>query len=913
MLSGLSARLRSLSRSIRRRADVESEMTEEFRSHMELRAADLVRSGLSPADATRQARLEFGSTERYKDEARESRGLGRIDALRVSWLDFKLGFRMLVKYPGLTLVGGLAIAFAIWMGAATFELMTQVMRPTLPLDEGHRIVGIRTWDAKANREELRIAHDFLTWRAELTSVEDLGAFRTVQRNLITGEGVGEPIDVAEISASALRLTRVPPLLGRVFVDADEAVGAPPVVIIGHELWRRRFAGDSAIIGQSVRLGRSPTAIVGVMPAGFAFPISHDFWVPLRMVTSDYERRAGPSIRIVGRLAPGASLAEAQAELAAIGARTTADFPSTHQHLRPEVLPYANSIFQLSPFEQAALLSVNVPMLLLLVLICGNVALLMFARAATRETEMVVRTALGATRARIIMQLFAEALVLGTVAAVIGLAAAGHGLDWVLRSAEADMNEGRKLPFWLAGSLSPTTLLYAAVLTVLGAIIAGVVPALKVTRGMGKRLQRASAGGGGMQFGGIWTAVIIIQVAVTVAFPAIVYFARRDGVQIRAITVGFPAEEYLAVRLEMDRDPPPGAPGDTSRAAFLERYRSTYKELEQRLSADASVAGVTFADRLPRMYHPHRLIEMDAGGVAPLHPDWPEGHRVSSAHVDPDFFAVLGAPILAGRGFHAGDLASNAVPVIVNQSFVRRVLGDRNPIGRRIRHVLFEEGETSPPVAERGPWYEIVGVVRDMGMAEATDPKVAGIYHPATPSGAYPAQVAIHVKGDPETFVPRLRTMATEVDPTLRLYDVERLDQVNRASLQTIAFWVQLFAGVSAVALVLSLAGIYAVMSFTVAKRTREIGIRVALGASQPRVIAAVFVRPITQVAMGIVAGASLIAGLLAAGKGKAISPEEGAIIAGYALFMMAVCMVACIVPTRRALRVQPTEALRADG
>jgi predicted permease len=913
MLSGIIARARSLWRGVRGYSSIDAEMSEEFRLHLELRAADLVRSGLTPAAAIRRARSEFGNPARLKEEGRESRGLHHVDALRVSWLDFKLGFRMLIKYPGLTIIGGLAIAFAIWIGAGTFEIMTQVLHPTLPLDEGSRLVGLRSWDAKANRREPRIVHDFLAWRAELKSVEDLGAFRITQRNLILGDGAGEPIEVAEVSASAFRVSRVPPLLGRTLLDADAAEGAPPVVVVGHELWQRRFAGDSAIVGTTVRLGRSPSTVVGVMPEGFEFPVSQEFWVPLRLNARDYQRREGPAIQIFGRLAPGASLGEAAAELSAIGSRTAADFPGTHEHLRPQIMPYARSVIDIPPAETAALVSMNLPMLMLLVLICGNVALLMFARAATRETELAVRSALGASRARIIMQLFAEALVLGSVAAVIGLAAAGKGLAWVMRVAELEMLNGRRLPFWFAGRLSMPTVIYALALTLLVAVIAGVVPALKVTRGMGTSLQRASAGSGGMKFGGIWTAVIICQIAITVAFPAVAFFVRRDGVQIEAMDVGFPTREYLALRVEMDREPPPGAAPDTSPQAFRARYGETFEELRERLNADPAVAGVTFANRLPLTYHPHRVIELDPGGGAPLHPDWPAGYRVSDATVDIDFPKVLDAPVLAGRNFTAGDLEANVVSVIVNESFVRLVLGGRNPLGRRLRYVYTEESETPMPVAERGPWYEIVGVVRDLGMATEPDPKVAGIYHPSTPARSYPAQLAIHVRGPAESFVPRLRAIATATDPTLRLYDVQSMDHITDAALEGIAFWFGLLTAVSAIALVLSLAGVYAVMSFTVAKRTREIGIRVALGASHRRVITGIFMRPFGQVVAGILVGSLLLVLMTGLGTSTFLTPKQALIIGAYSLGMMVVCLLACVVPTRRALRIEPTEALRADA
>lgn len=251
MFAGLVSRARSLWRGARRRTEVDADMHEEFRLHLELRAADLVRAGLTPDDAARQAKLEFGSTEHYKDRGAESRGLKRIDGLRVSWLDFKLGFRMLARYPGLTLVGGVAMAFAIWIGAGVFELVTQVLRPSIPLPNGNRIVAIVTWDAEANRPERRLAHDFVEWRRDLRSITDLGAFRQLPRNLIAGNRAGEPVEVAEITASEFRMTRVPPLMGRTLVDADERLDAAPVVVISYDAWQRYFSGDPHVVGQTV--------------------------------------------------------------------------------------------------------------------------------------------------------------------------------------------------------------------------------------------------------------------------------------------------------------------------------------------------------------------------------------------------------------------------------------------------------------------------------------------------------------------------------------------------------------------------------------------------------------------------------------------------------------------------------------
>ena len=829
----------------------------------------------------------------------------------VSLLDFRLGLRMLVRYPGLTVVGGLALAFAIWTGAGTFEALNQIVHPELPLPDGDRIVGIRNWDAEANSAEGQILHDFETWRAELETVRDVGAFRPVERNLITANGASEPQVLVEISASAFRVTRVNPLLGRPLLAEDERPGAPAVVVIGHELWQRRFDGDPQVIGRTVRLGHESGTIVGVMPDGFGFPIAHELWVPFRENALDHERREGPGIRVFGRLTDGASLEDAQAELDLIGRSAAADFPETHANLRPQVMPYAESILSLTTYLRLLLYSFNLPLVFLLLLICSNIALLMFARAATRENEIVVRNALGASRGRIIVQLFVEALVLGALAAVLGLSFAGLGLRWFTVGIVPELLNGNRLPFWFSPRLSPPTIAYALLLTLLCAVVAGVVPALKATAGIGVRLRQATAGGGGFRFGGFWTVVVIAQIAITVILPAITLAVRTEGAGIATIDAGFPTRDYLSVRLEMDRDEIAATLGDTSRGAFIAHARATTLELERRLSAGAAVSGVTFAERLPLTYHPYRLIELDEGGGAPLHPEWP-GYRVSQASVDLGYFDVFDAPILAGRDFHPGDLAPNSRAVIVNEFFVRLVLGGRNAIGRRLRYTHFEEWD-EPREPHGQPWYEIVGVVPNLGMAYGDgrgDPKVAGVYHPVAAGSLMPVRMAVHVPGRAGSFAPELRRLAAATDPTLRLYDLMTMDRLTQAELEFYAFWIRMLIAVTLVALTLSLAGIYSVMAFTVSQRTREIGIRVALGASRRSIVRATLGRPTMQVAMGVFIG-MLLMGTVLLGESMHLSVLPQLI--GHSSLMLGVCLLAAIVPTRRALSIKPGDALRMDA
>ena len=508
-----------------------------------------------------------------------------------------------------------------------------------------------------------------------------------------------------------------------------------------------------------------------------------------------------------------------------------------------------------------LLSIYVFALLLVVLVCSNVALLMFARAATRENELVMRSALGASRSRIVVQMFAEALVLGVVAAVVGLVAADVALrTWGLEFLEINMG---RLPFWYDLRVSPGTVLFALGLTVLGSAIAGVMPALKVTRGMGSRLKQAAAGAGGLQFGGVWTAVIVAQVAVTVAFPAIVYMVQGQSRHIQTFDVGFADEEFLAVRIETETpiggSSNPDAARDEQRAAF----GATLEELRRRVAARPEVAGVTFVGSLPREARAERLIELSddpsvtgqSSGAASA--DAPPPFReVTIARIEPSYFDVLGAPVLAGRAFTAADLAPGATVAIVDQGFVDQVLQGRNPIGQQVR--FLDDGDKA--TANTNPWFEIVGVVKDLGIGTPfRKDRAAGFYMPATPERFSQVYMLVHARGEPMALSPQVREIAAAVDPTLRLSDFQRVDEVLKGPLWVIGLWMRITIVMTAVALLLSLSGIYAVMSFIVARRTREIGVRVALGASRLSVVGAIFRRPLIQVGLGILAGAALIA------------------------------------------------------
>jgi putative ABC transport system permease protein len=839
-------------------------------------------------------------------------------------LDLKLGGRMLVRYPGLTVIAGLAMAFAICAGIVIFEVLTLLTHPTLPLPGGDRIVQIRNWDVATNRAEDRALQDFNGWRGALRTITQLGAWRDVNPNLTIAGGDTRSIAGAEITASAFQVAGGTPLFGRVLLSSDEAPSAPAVAVLGYEVWRRRFGSDRGVLGQRVQLGNESVTIVGVMREGFAFPVAHDLWTALRSTSFDRPARSGPAIQVFGVLAPGVALDAAQAELTTIGQRAAIEQPVTHQHLQPRVTPYAKLFFANPSNEDLAILfSIYVFALMLLILVCGNVALLLFARAATRESDLAVRTALGAGRSRIVTQIFAEALVVASAAAVAGLMAAHFVLrNWGVEFLEVNLG---RLPFWYKFDLSPATVLITAALTILGAAIAGVLPALKITRGMGMHLKQATAGGGGLQFGGIWTAAIVAQVAVTVAFPAIVYIEQWQMRRVETFDAGFAAEQYLGVRLDMDA--PAAAAGTSDHplpparpAALRASFGSAIEEVRRRVTAEPGVSGVTFVDRLPGTasgYLPIELPEDEVRFSGDTQPNaqLPPLRAASPAGIDPGYFDVLETPILAGRAFRAADLQPGARAVIVDQGFVDQVLQGRNAIGQQVRFVDREDTRAGKP---SGPWHEIVGVVKELGMGSPIEVgRAAGVYLPASPDRLQVVYMLVHVKGDPMSFAPQLREISNAVDPTLRLSDLQRVKDVHNGFLWLIGLWVRVTVVISAVAVLLSLAGIYAVLSFTVSRRTREIGVRVALGGSRLRVLVAIFRRPLLQVTAGIVTGGALI---VAGGNLKTQMPGltgdlsfmQFAIIIGYVVCMLGVCLTGCVVPARRALQVEPTVALRTD-
>ena len=878
------SRVRAVWRTLRRSGRLEGDMRDEMRFHLEMEAERLARGeGLDPGEARRRAYVHFGGVEKYKEEGRDARGLQWIDSVS---LDARLGLRMLAKHRGLTLVGGIAMAVAIAIGATTFEVIGSLLRSELPFAGGERVVAVRYVASGAGGADDRVLHAFAAWRGQLTTIEQLTAYRTVPQNLVIANGAPESVGVAEITASAFAIAQTAPVLGRYLLPSDEAETAPPVLVIGHDVWRTRFAADPGVVGRTVSLGGTPTTVVGVMPEGFGFPVNHRLWAPLRLNPSNYQPWRGPELDLFGRLAPGATIEQAEAELAATGRPVADAHPERPERLQPVATPFTRENLQTAGPAYVWLLRAGQFLVgALSVIVAVNLAILVYARTVTRLGEIAVRTALGASRRRILSQLFVEALTLTLLGAAAGLMLAKAALGHIER-----LNNGA-FPFWIRWDLTLSTVAYALALAVVAALIMGVLPGLKVTGArLSANLQELN-GRTGTRLGSAWTTLIVAQMAIAVALLPAALFITWHVVRIELTGRSVAVDRIVVANLTLSDEA--GAAG----ASFAERQRAVMSRLRE----SPGVAAVTFSSAVPGL-GPDRRIEFDPAA----RPREAGAVDVATFRVAPDLLAIYATRMLAGRQFDARD-TSRSTAAIVNRTFAELLEQPNNALGVRFR----EPGARTPGGPE---WYEVVGVVDDFpGL-----PRVPGsegepsIYLPAAPGDFDPAVLSVRFDGGiPPDLAERFRLAAAGVDPALQM---QRIVPLSSFYEELRRVWHSMAWAVGIVTLsvlLLSAAGVQALMSFTIAQRTREIGIRTALGAQPRHLLAGIFGRAMRQLALGVMVGAVLSVGVfIAAGVGPGTA---AGLLLTVSAMMAVVALLAALGPARRSLRIETVEALRMDG
>ena len=689
---------------------------------------------------------------------------------------------------------------------------------------------------------------------------------------------------------------MPPFIGRPIADADAVPGAAPVIVIGHDVWQRRFAGARDVIGRELRLGEAVHTVVGVMPDGFQFPLNFRYWVPLQAGDDERLRNTGPEGAVFGRLAPDATLARAHAEVSALGilpalrsAQREGGPPATGARVVPYTFAFTGDFDR---GELGLLWSLSsLALVLLLLPPCANIAILNYARTVTRQQEFAARHALGGSRARIVFQLFIESLVL--TAAAAGVALLILRIVSVVVAGRLQNIPGGP-PFWMTFDVSYRTLLFVAGLAVAGAAVSGLVPALQATGRLARLGAGALAGRTSVRLGATWTTLVIAQVAFSVGVlplaAELAWGTLRNGV----VGPGFAAEEFATARVALEGE-----------HAVL--FGNRQRELARRLQADPGILGVAAALRPPGE-EPWVFVDIEGRTVPTevINGQLP-GFPARFNQVDAAFFDIYRVPSLAGRRFAEGDVAESGA-VIVNRNFADTIAPGGNALGRRFRYVRAMEGEwVHGPEANR--WYEVVGVVGNLPVT--TNARVA--YHAAAAGQIHPAHLQLHLRGDPAGLAERLRDVAAGVDPTLHVDQVRTLAEIYRDQRFGDNLGAITIGAVTGSVLLLSAAGLYALMAFTVAQRRREIGIRSALGAQPGQLVAAVFRRAFWQIAAGSAVG-MLTAYLV----GRYVPIEQigglpiPGVLPGAAAFMLLVGVLAALGPARRGLRIDPTEALRSE-
>jgi putative ABC transport system permease protein len=799
----------------------------------------------------------------------------------IGGLDVKLGLRLMRKSWGLTLVGGVAMALTIGLGTAIFTRWNTATATTLPLPDGDRIVAIQSSDA-ATQQIHRDSSlpDFTRWRELLRSVTDVSAMRLVERTLITPGGASGPMSVAEMTPSAFRLARVQPVLGRPLIDADERGGAN-VVVIGFELWEAGFSSDPAVLGRRLQLDNVSYTVVGVMPKEFAFPVSQRIWIPLRTSASDYSRNQPLDVFVFARLAPGFRLENAQAEVVTLGLAQNR-VARQNEQLRLRVVPYVAGLFTIDATRRWTGSLVLLIAALLLLPPCANIAILVYARAITRREEFAVRYALGATRGRIVIQIFVEALVLAAGAGTVGSLLAREFAERISRLVLPAIGP-ENVPFWFDFSPSPTTVLCLAGLVVVAAAIAGGVPGMRVTGRWRSGLHPLGERGTSVGLGRTWTALLATQVAVSIAVLPTATQMIWGILKPTMTGPGMAVDQYLTGWLVME--------GDVS------RFGARQAELVDRLRSEAAISGVTVS-AFPLMQEAGADVEVVGGAER-------AAGQTAFNRVDRTFFDVFGVRFRTGRKVDATDFSrAQSHAIVVNRTFATEIAGTENALGRRVRYTTAQD-----PALSSECWYEIVGVAEDF----PANNHRATVYHPSLPAPVHQMSFTLRVGPDAGLAAARLRDVTKAIDPSLHIGRLRLLGEIYRqwrSVSHTLGF---MLGSVMLIVLLFAMAGMYTLMAFIVAQRRREVGLRCALGAQPGRLVMGIFGRSLLPLVIGASVGC-LVALLI---DGSVRVEDVGGqnipgIVPAAAVVMILVGVVALAGPARRAIRIDPAEALRMN-
>ena len=863
--------------------NVAEDVDDELGFHVDMLTAHYVERGATPEEARERAVARFGDRAHFRavlraHDDRLVRGQRRRELVGDFMQDVRIGLRGFRRSPAFTIASALTLALGIGVNTAIFSVVDAVLLRPLPYRDPERLV--HTWGS-TQAEVLRLG--------ELArSFESLGGYRAQSASL-SGDGEPERVDGAAATAGLFTTLGVAPVLGRAFTPAENEQRAPAVAVISHELWSRRFGQDRAVLGRQLMVNGKPHEIIGVMPAGFGFPMrSTRLWLPLVFERSNAGQLWGwGGNRVIARLAPGVTPAQAEIEVRDIARRLRKENPVWDPG------PDYGAGAQVVPLHEGTVSGVRPTLVLLLgvaccvlLIACANVANLLLVRTASRRRELAIRSALGGGRGRLVRQLLTESLLLAGAGAICGLAIAWAGLRVLTAVLPPDMPRAEEI------GIDVRVLAFTAGLAVATGLAFGLIPAVRGVGGgllgaLGEGGRSASPGRGRTRMS---SAIVIGEIAMSLVLVASAGLLIRSFLALTRVDPGFTAERVIAARVS----PPERAYADA------EKIRELYRLVLEQARGFPGTTSAAAVNPLPLRDGLNGMAIRVQGQFEDMRNALPSADHY--ALVTPGYVKSMGVPLIAGRDIAESDRADGPAVVLVSESLAKQFWPGKSAVGKRIGYPWPSE------------WMTIVGVVGDVKQDSLTSVRTMAIYRPFAQAPIPSMNIVIRTSSDASIVGSLLRASVRALDAAIPVSDVTAMERVISVSMARPRFAAILITAFAAVALVLGAIGIYGVIAYAVAQRTREISVRMALGATPADALRMVVRRGAALTLAGLALGtlSALVATRLFSGLLYGISPHDPLSYGVGTAMLAMVAGLACYIPARRATRVDPTIALRAD-
>jgi predicted permease len=866
---------------------LDRDFAQELESHLEMLTADNIRSGMTLVEARRQAALKLGAASSLQTRHRDVRSFRPLEELSQ---DLRFAARLMLKERWFSAAAIVAIALGIGANTVGFSIIDAAFFRGFNFERAGELHAI-SWRPTRGRRLPSSILDLDDWRTA-SSFASVGAAGFGAVNISDDHAAPEQTQGSPVTANLFDVLRQRPLLGRTFAAGDDQRGAEPVVIIGYDIWTNRFARDPSVVGRTLRINGKPATIIGVMPDGMKFPDNSELWVPHIPTDVQMTREVRP-LSVFGRLKPGVTKAEAASEIEAIAQRIIRDNPNQKKNVVGAQVETLTERFLNGAAPRMFIVIMGAVSFVLLIA-CANVANLLLSRVVYRSREVALRYALGATRWRVMRQLLIESVALSGLGALVGVSLARFGVrmfDAAIQAAGA--------PYWLRFNVDYRVLFYVALMCVVTGIIFGLAPALQVSRANPHDTLKDGARGaaGNRRAGRAGSVMVVAELALTIVLLCGAGLMMRSFLSLYATPAGFDVNGLTRMRLQL---PPARYPDVDARRRF-------YDQLLPKIDAIAGVQSAAMTTAVPPLTQEAWRVVIDRS--EPIDDD--RRPFVATVAVSPGYFETLGVGVTRGRTIARADSVAGSANVVINQRMADKFFAGEDPLGRQLRFVPRADEPGAPPQ----PWRTIVGVVPTFQQGSDDDAFLSAVvYLPFLNLPDRTASLMIRSALPPDRVMSAVRAAVQPIDADQPVFNIETVEHVfaNERSIYRIFTW--LFGLLAAIGLTLSAVGIYGVIAYAVTQRTQEIGVRVAVGAGRWDVAWLFLRRGLIQIALALAIGipASIALGALAQIPVVNIEPNDPGMIATIALLISAVALSACLVPARKAARVDPVIALRSE-